>query len=390
MWNAAYHFDAERFGGWYGPPINVAVVAAILKCVPRHRRHVRLWMGDLLIETGLRTQDDIDDRGLQLLLDGSPHVTVDAHGLQLMKTVRTYVVRVEGLDVRDAHDVDLALAESCGEKYIGYIGLRFSSGLHWVLYDQSLRCYVRLIEDEIRVLGRIGDGPETDWPEPAIEHWQSLIPGADVSAEMLGAEGTVFDPYQTHDRATRLAKVEDLASREFGSLCADAVMRAMQVEPRLLDSLHGALNSLSSATTPENLSHASLSCRRFEERLADVLFPARKEAYVSRDGTERQVSQTAYRNRLWAYVDEQAGGTGVGESASRQVREYGTRIDALDALANKGIHSEVVAAEARRLIVSLIVLTFDLLRLRTADEPNLRPYDVEFRRLFADFADGDG
>ena len=50
---------------------------------------------------------------------------------------------------------------------------------------------------------------------------------------------------------------------------------------------------------PSEIAQVSLSCRRFLENLANALYPPRSEKVKG-----REVGAAAYRNRLWAYVEE--------------------------------------------------------------------------------------
>jgi hypothetical protein len=103
----------------------------------------------------------------------------------------------------------------------------------------------------------------------------------------------------------------------------------------------------------------ALSCRRFIESLADTLYPPREEKVKGRN-----VNSAAYRNRLWAYVEEQI-------EVSEQVRnlvqvglqDLGSRIDKIDVLANKGLHAEISLLDLDRLLIALVTVTYDLLSL---------------------------
>lgn len=56
-------------------------------------------------------------------------------------------------------------------------------------------------------------------------------------------------------------------------IITEITLRARQSDPRLLEALDAALMTLQDRQGRESLAQAALSCRRFLERLADVVFP---------------------------------------------------------------------------------------------------------------------
>lgn len=118
-----------------------------------------------------------------------------------------------------------------------------------------------------------------------------------------------------------------------------------------------ALTAIESAENAEQFAHVGLSCRRFLERLADALYPARKD----RPG-DHKVGRPEYRNRLWAWVDENLAGT-VHEVAVANLRDLGERIDWADEAANKGVHATITGRDAGRLLIALVLVSADLLSL---------------------------
>jgi len=122
----------------------------------------------------------------------------------------------------------------------------------------------------------------------------------------------------------------------------------------MVEVLDAALASLKGEPGLEFTSQAALSCRRFLERLADVLYPPRETA----EG-ERKLGKTQYVNRLWAYVEQSLGPDGSRSALS----EIGNRMESLNALANKGLHDDIPVDEMDRLVLNLVLLTHDLMRL---------------------------
>ncbi|WP_330239251.1 hypothetical protein [Streptomyces sp. NBC_00525] len=139
--------------------------------------------------------------------------------------------------------------------------------------------------------------------------------------------------------------------------------------------LHAALKAFESHETGEELAHVSLSCRRFTEKLADCLYPPREEKVNG-----RKVGQAEYRNRLWAYIAENVTSDTTRELLIANVEDLGKRIDRLDSLSNKGLHSDVSSSDVNRLLLSLLVVAHDLISLRPpGGDFSYKPYETTIR-----------
>src|SRR5439155_7458089 len=129
----------------------------------------------------------------------------------------------------------------------------------------------------------------------------------------------------------------------------------------------------------------ALSCRRFLERLADVLYPPGPDR-----ANGRKVGPAEYRNRLWAYVEDHLDGTDESVVLAG-LRDLGDRIDRLDQLANKGVHASDMDPRAiHRLLISLVVLSSDVLSI--APPPlavSNTPYEPALRQFVTRLVDGD-
>ena len=94
------------------------------------------------------------------------------------------------------------------------------------------------------------------------------------------------------------------------------------------------------------------------EGLADVLYPPRDAPVEG-----RKLDQSAYKNRLWAYVKETLKGE-EGKLVEFQLEDLGHRIDKIVDLSNKGLHGTLLRSAASRLLVALIVTAHDLVSLK--------------------------
>jgi hypothetical protein len=131
--------------------------------------------------------------------------------------------------------------------------------------------------------------------------------------------------------------------------------------------------------TGEDMAQAALSCRRFLEGLANILYPPRAGTVGN-----RKVGSAEYRNRLWAYAEERLDGADR-DLALTLLDDLGRRIDALDRLSNKGIHDRLSRLSGHRLVVALVTLTYDLLALSTPPLiSSWRPYAETIEEIARD------
>jgi hypothetical protein len=230
--------------------------------------------------------------------------------------------------------------------------------VHWVLYrtrlplrfryeNHSVRAYYREFEADAG-----GDVQDHGWFAQL-----KTLPFASVTWEDSGLRQTIFDPYDVHERAQRVAELEQLLSGHLANLANEVLLRTELVDPRLKDTLHAGFKTFERIQTPEDIAQVAISCRRFIQGLADALYAPRSEPV---DG--RNVGPDAYRNRLWAYVKEQLSTT-EGKVVLAELSDVGTRLDRLDDLINKGLHRSIPVADLRRLILGLVLLAYDLLTL---------------------------
>lgn len=120
---------------------------------------------------------------------------------------------------------------------------------------------------------------------------------------------------------------------------------------------------------PEDISHALTSCRRMIKSLADALYPPTGKDEVGLDGVVRTMSDDSYRNRLLQYVREQVGKHKSGDMLQSIIGDLGKRLNALDALASKGVHASPSLDEAHTCVVQTYLLAGDLLAI--AEETSL-------------------
>jgi hypothetical protein len=190
----------------------------------------------------------------------------------------------------------------------------------------------------------------------------------------------VFDPYQSYEHAARLADLETYLSEHLAHVADEILLRVASLDPRLRDELYAALRTFDRIQTPAEIAQVALSCRRIIERLADALYPPRTEPAGGRN-----VGRDAYRNRLWAYVKERLQGD-QRRLVLAELQDLGNRVDRVDQLAQKGLHTQISQMDVRRLILALLGLAYDLLTLsppplRSSLEPHTDAIDDFVRKL---------
>jgi hypothetical protein len=91
---------------------------------------------------------------------------------------------------------------------------------------------------------------------------------------------------------------------------------------------------------------------------ADVAYPATNQPYVSRGGAQRSVREAQYRNRILAGIESSATSS---RAMSAAIDDLAVRLDRLDELTQKGVHSDVSEAEMKFGLVQTYLLAGELL-----------------------------
>jgi len=125
--------------------------------------------------------------------------------------------------------------------------------------------------------------------------------------------------------------------------------------PSALEKFAVAYQELAGSSA-ENWTNACTGVRRILMDFADAVFPPRSEPL---DG--RKVGPEEYVNRLWAYANQKIKSETDRALTVAELHDLGTRIDAIYALSNKGIHAAVTKDEADRIIIRTYLLIADLL-----------------------------
>jgi hypothetical protein len=119
------------------------------------------------------------------------------------------------------------------------------------------------------------------------------------------------------------------------------------------------------------VAQVALSGRRYLEQLADVLFPAQDKEHNG-----RKVGKAEYRNRIWAFIADNAASDGT------LLCNLGRTTDNLTEEFNACLHGEQPQDRVFRALVNAAELTAALLALNPAE--TRKPY-FAFRKTMLQF-----
>lgn len=135
------------------------------------------------------------------------------------------------------------------------------------------------------------------------------------------------------------------------------------ISPPALEQFQAAYRRLKDGGD-EDRAHALTSCRRVLKTLADELYPARLEPVTGADGKTRTLNDGMFVNRLLQYVVETLGKHENGAVVQAALEDVAARLDALNALASKGVHADVTTYEVDTCVVQTYLVVADVLRIR--------------------------
>ena len=135
-----------------------------------------------------------------------------------------------------------------------------------------------------------------------------------------------------------------------------------QISPKVLDQFTAAYRR-AREDDAESKTHALTTCRRILESVADVVYPARTEPVVDSSGRTRDVGPENYINRLWMFMADSMAGNTQSKLLLATLQDFGSRIDRVYALTNKGVHDDVAQAEVDTCVMQTYLLAGEILRI---------------------------
>lgn len=379
----AWLFDPTGFSS-YDRVLQEQAFRALLR-LPVSRLHLVIRTGDLL-SSGMPHDEESRMGVIGRLLgrDFPIWTTLDGEGLtRATMAHRVYVIDVDGLVCRDAAATHELMAET-NPHYLGALEVTPRIDLHWAVFDQLFLRY-RLLGRTLRVLHdafEVAAEDTRDWSR--LQRWRDSGLFEKVDWENTGVSGTIFDAFDTLDFARSQAELRELVGGLLGVVTNEVTLRLAGLDPYLAQPLLAGLRRLEMARDEEEIAHVGVSFRRYLERLADALYPSTDQ---KREG--RSLGKQEYKNRLAAYVEDTLPEANVREVVL-SLDDIGRRLDSLVKAANEGIHATLDLAEAHRVGIGLVSLSYDILTLAPPVEADLTPHADHLRSTITDLLGADG
>lgn len=354
----AFHFDTgcKRFGNPYGPKIEAIFFQGILQR-PSLRLSSKIYIGDLVFLV-LCPDEETQERCARMWCEHVPKVWnrfVECEEDVFQTDV--FLVCCDSLTKSQAEELHKRFSELDG--YMGALEIDDAFQLHWELYSDSLKLTYRIEANGMTVLTHAMDEELSD--DEKEERFKALTAIGFGSIQFESDEGkhSLFDRFHNFEHAKRVAEWR----AGFGDLLAfvadNVVTKLGDAAPRLGDKLWAAYDTFSRSETEEQLAQVCVSCRRTIEYVADALFPPKE----TQPG-ERKLGAQQYRNRLLAFAEDSLkSGTNI-EVICSSLDLLAKHIEALEALANQGVHAEVMREGARRCLLRTVFLLDDIVSLR--------------------------
>jgi hypothetical protein len=270
-----------------------------------------------------------------------------------------YVICVESISAHVAVRLHERLAQHPG--YLGVLEISDESRLHWGLYSMSL---IPLL----RIVGRKAYLFREPWDEDQGEEDKAktlrMLGFEQVEFEALNGKYTIFDEYANFFHARRVAQWKRGAGSLLAFVADEVVTRLGDSAPELGPKLLAAFNALDRAEGVEEYAQVTTTCRRVIEYVTDAIFPPSAE---TRDG--RKLGGPQFRNRLLAFADDQHKSETNIDLVVVSTEALREQVEKLSALANKGVHSEVMRSEARRCLLRTVTLLDDIISLKPSPFP---------------------
>jgi hypothetical protein len=259
------------------------------------------------------------------------------------------------------------------EAYLGFLQVDYTHGPHLVMFRNYMITKYRVQGTTCRIFYSMSENEDPDKYEAEL---LGELGYTDVDWEDRGAQGTIFDNYDTLEHFEQVEGFKEFIAPHLPGGDDEASELAMVLEdlnPRLFNALGAAVLALKRARHEEDVAQASLSGRRYLERLADALFPSRTERYNGRD-----VGPGKYKNRIWAFIADNI-------SDKNHVEKIGKEYDRLTDEFNAGVHGDRTRLGMLRTFAEVASLTLALLALNPSD--TRKPY-YAYREQMLDFFKG--
>jgi hypothetical protein len=359
-----FNSDAPKYGYSYGDPIRKTVFG--LGILQASKRHMKVSVGDVLIYSHSKTWDHYDELSERVYFADTWSMLLGDRLRATFRNATVYALRFENMTKEIAAELDAALAHD--DSYLGLMEVDYTYGPHLALFRNSIIPLYRIEGTACRIFFSMGEEDGRDDYEPEA---MRQVGYDDVDWEDRGAHGTIFDDFDTLEHFQRVAAFRKAVTpfMQGGENEAfELVMMLEDLNPQLFNALGAAVAALERAQTEEDIAQAATSGRRYLERLADALFPARTAKHK-----DRKVGNAEYRNRVWAYIEDNAAGD------TEQLSTLGREVDRLVDEFNAGLHGDRIKPRILNALADAGILTAGLLALNPSAAR--KPYYAHRRRM---------
>lgn len=361
-----FNSDDPKYDGFYGDPIKESVFG--LGLIQSDGRHMIVSVGDVLIYSHSSTWDEYDSLTQRTYYSNTWSLLLDDRLRATFRRCTVYALTFHNMTEKLALKLHTSLTED--QAYLGAMEVKYTYGPHLALFRNMMISRYRVQGDTCRLFYSMS---EEDGKDIYDADAMRLLGYNDVDWEDRGAHHTIFDNYDTLEHFEQIEDFQAIVAPFLPDGKFDACELTMVLEdlnPRLFNILGSAAVALNRARHEEDVAQAAISGRRFIEKLADALFPAKVENYNG-----RIVNQAKYKNRLWAYISDNI-------NDETRVSCIGKEVERLDEEFNAGLHGDRDKGRILKAFCDVAILTRTLLELNPKEAR--KPY-YAFEKEISDF-----
>lgn len=357
-----FNSNHPKYGYSYGDPIRSTVFGpGILQA---SGRHMKVSIGDVLIFGKSKSWDEYDDITNRTYFAGRWSLLHERRLRATFRKATVYALTFENMTKAIAEQLHRALTKD--DAYLGLMEIDLAYGPHLGLFRNSMVTSYRILGTTCHVFYSM-DYERDDHELNAMRQ----LGFVDVQWEDKGARGTIFDDFDTPEHFEQVAAFRNVISSFIAGgmdAASELVMVLEDLNAQLFQALGAAVAALARAKNTEDIAQASLSGRRYLEKLADALFPPRQEDYKGRKAGREQ-----YRNRIWAYIADNT------PSNSDLMQALGKEADRLVGEFNSGLHSEQQKERVLQALADCAAFTGAVLALNPP--ASRKPYLAHEKRI---------
>jgi hypothetical protein len=365
LFDSNFHAYANK-GNYYWPPRRLIFRSGIIQA---SNRHMKMGAGDVIIDGNREERARIHEL---VFFDGSWGMLHEQRLRAVFGRAEILAIVFQNMTKVIAEQLHKRLSRSGG--YLGLKSIEFGYPPHLIVFRHSIGTQYRMKGSVLRKFYSMGSNEGED-PYDLADLQKAGF--TDVGYEDKGMRGTIFDDFDKPEHFEQIMRLrcllaEHLPGGEDGA--AEFVMELEDVNPALFNALGAAVDAVSKAQHEEHIAQAAVSGRRYMEKLADTIFPARKEPYRGRD-----VGKSKYLNRLAAYIEDNVP---VGDP---RLGVLGAQAATLMEELNGGVHGKETKEKILTALVGAAKFTMSLLMLNPdAARQAYEPFMEGFMKIFGD------